>query len=89
MLNAPGGIDQVKLPAVPGLGENLETVRWHGESVCDVRCRVCGVTVGCMVPCTAPGVERKAMSSTDYHFWLCHFQGKHPDLLPEAVRAEL
>ena len=89
MKSAPDGIDQVKLPrAVVGLGENLDTVRWHGESACDVRCRVCGIVVGCLVPCQRPGVERKMMSLTDYHFWLHHFQAMHPELLPAEVRKE-
>ena len=82
-------IDQVKcLPPVVGLGENLETYFWHADGQgrrygADVRCRICGQSVGCRVK------PDGSMSSLDYNFWLHHFQLFHADLLPSETRTEL
>jgi hypothetical protein len=83
-MSAPDRVDQVKcIPAVPGLGENLDTVRWYGNErfAADVRCRVCGITVGCRV------LKDGEMHSLDYNFWAWHFEGKHPEVLTKEAPA--
>jgi len=83
--SAPDGIDQVKcIPAVAGLGENLDTIAWKRDSTgkpitCDVRCRLCGVTVGARV------LSDGSMHSLDYNFWTWHFEGKHPEALKQEA----
>jgi len=82
-MSAPDGIDQVKcLPAVAGLGDNLDTVKWYGRFAADIKCRLCGIKVGCRV------LPHGEMSLMDYRFWLHHFQAFHAEMLPAEVRQE-
>jgi len=83
-MSAPDGVDQVKcIPPVAGLGDNLDTIAWKRDSAgkpitCDVRCRLCGLTVGARV------LSDKSMHNLDYNFWAWHFEGKHPEVLAAA-----
>lgn len=84
MKDQPAGVNQVKcLPAIAGLGENLETTRWYRDFAAEVRCRVCGASVTCSVRPTGE------MSSVDRNFWLWHFRAVHVNLLPPEAREEL
>ena len=89
-MDAPGGIDQLKLPrAVPGLGDNLLTFARPSSWLARVRCKVCGLELGCRaVPSTRNGAP-DTMDGLSFHFWLAHFQNQHADLLPPEIRAEL
>ena len=89
MMDAPDGVDQLKLPrCVPGLGDNLLTVARPASWLARVRCRICGEEQGCRV---VSGIRGNPPDTTDgfsFHFWLAHFQSQHPELLPPEVRAE-
>ena len=74
-------IDQVFiLPPLPGVAENLETVKWYLDKgkrfACDVECRLCDVHA------TARVMPRGEMHDLDRRFWLHHFQTCHAEKLP-------
>jgi hypothetical protein len=84
VLNAPGGTRQIVFdPAIPGVSERLDTVRWYRDFAADVRCTVCGLAAGCRV------TPKGKASSVDRNFWLGHFRAMHPELLPADMREDL
>lgn len=84
-------IDQLKLPrTVPGLGDNLLTVAWvKSVNVARVRCQLCDAEVGCRVVAETEDGNFTTMDQFSFQFWLAHFQGQHPGVLPTEVEAEL
>ena len=74
--------DQVLiLPPLPGVAENLETVRWYADGkgrryACDVRCTLCGLAAGARV------LARGEMHDMDRRFWLGHYESQHAEMLP-------
>jgi hypothetical protein len=69
------GIQQVCFdPVHPGVGENLETLRWYGDFGAEIKCLICGVTVGCHV-------LKGKFSEMDRRFWIWHFEANHKELL--------
>ena len=69
------------LPPLPGVAENLETLRWYLDGqgrryACDVRCSLCGLQAGARV------MAHGEMSEMDRRFWAGHYESAHSELLP-------